>query len=38
MLTLLSEEQPVSVHESPRLQIRAGACANDASYTLALAA
>lgn len=38
MLTLLGEEQPVSVRESPRLRIHAGACANDASYDLALAA
>jgi RNA polymerase sigma factor (sigma-70 family) len=38
MLTLLGEEQPVSVRESPRLRIHAGACANDASYGLALAA
>jgi RNA polymerase sigma-70 factor (ECF subfamily) len=38
MITLLGEEQPVSVRESPRLRIHAGACANDASYGLALAA
>jgi RNA polymerase sigma-70 factor (ECF subfamily) len=38
MLTLLGEEQPVSVRASPRLQIHAGACANDASYGLTLAA
>jgi RNA polymerase sigma factor (sigma-70 family) len=38
MLMLLGEEQPVSVRESPRLRIHAGACANDASYGLALAA
>ena len=38
MVTLLAQEQPVSVHESPRPQMRAGACANDAFYVLALAA
>jgi RNA polymerase sigma factor (sigma-70 family) len=38
MVTLLGEEQPASVRESPRLRIDAGACANDASYGLALAA
>lgn len=38
MVTLLGEEQPVSVRQSPRLQIHTGACANDASYGLALAA
>lgn len=38
MVTLLGDEQPVSVHESPRLRIHAGACANDTSYRLALAA
>ncbi|WP_157778486.1 sigma-70 family RNA polymerase sigma factor [Massilia violaceinigra] len=38
MVTLLGEEQPVSVHQSPRLRIRAGACANDASYRAVLAA
>lgn len=37
MVTLLAEEQPVFVHESPRARIHAGACANDASYGLALA-
>lgn len=38
MVLLLAADQPVSVHESPSLPIRAGACANDASYGLALAA
>ena len=38
MLSLLGDEQPVSVLESPRLRIHAGACANDAAYRLALAA
>jgi RNA polymerase sigma-70 factor (ECF subfamily) len=38
MVTLLADEQPVSVRESPQLRIRAGACANDAWYGLALAA
>jgi RNA polymerase sigma-70 factor (ECF subfamily) len=38
MLTLLGEEQPVIVHEAPRLRIRAGASANDACYGLASAA
>lgn len=40
IVTLLNEEQPVSLRKSPRLQIRmhASACANDASYGLALAA
>ncbi|MES2262969.1 MAG: sigma-70 family RNA polymerase sigma factor [Pseudomonadota bacterium] len=38
MLTLLGEEQPLSVSVSPQLWIRTGACANDASYGLALAA
>jgi len=38
IVTLLAEEQPVSVRESPQLRIQAGACANDASYGLALAA
>jgi RNA polymerase sigma factor (sigma-70 family) len=38
MISLLAEEQPVSVHESPPLRLNAGACANDASYGLALAA
>jgi len=38
MVTLLAGEQPVSVCESPQLRMRAGACANDASYRLALGA
>ena len=38
MVTLLGEEQPMSVHQSPRLRINAGPCANDAAYGLALAA
>ncbi|WP_164558018.1 sigma-70 family RNA polymerase sigma factor [Massilia atriviolacea] len=38
MLTLLGEEQAVAVCASPRLRIRAGACANEASYAQALAA
>jgi RNA polymerase sigma-70 factor (ECF subfamily) len=38
MVILLGEEQPVSVRQSPRLRIRAGASANDASYGLARAA
>lgn len=38
MVTLLGDEQPVAVHEAPRLRISAGACANDASYGLAFAA
>jgi RNA polymerase sigma factor (sigma-70 family) len=38
MVSLLAEEQPVSVHESPPLRLNAGACANDASYGLAWAA
>jgi RNA polymerase sigma factor (sigma-70 family) len=40
MVTLLAGEQPVSVHDAPRLslRLRAGASANDASYRLALAA
>jgi RNA polymerase sigma-70 factor (ECF subfamily) len=38
MLSLLGERQPVSVHELPGLRINAGACANDASYSLARAA
>ena len=38
MVTLLGDEQPVSVHEAPRMRVHAGACANDASYRLALAA
>ena len=38
MVTLLAGEQPVSVCESPQARMHAGACANDASYRLALAA
>lgn len=40
IVTLLGEEQAVAMRKSPRLQIRmhASACANDASYGLALAA
>lgn len=38
MVALLGDEQPVSVHEAPALPIHAGACANDAVYSLALAA
>lgn len=38
MLSLLTDEQPVSVLESPRLRIHAEACANDVAYCLALAA
>jgi RNA polymerase sigma-70 factor (ECF subfamily) len=38
LLTLLADEQPMSVRESPPVRNRARACANDASYVLALAA
>lgn len=38
MLTLLGEEQPVSVLDAPQLRMNAGASANDAWYGLALAA
>lgn len=38
MVTLLGDEQPVAVCESPRLRIGGRACANDARYGLALAA
>ncbi|WP_051933452.1 sigma-70 family RNA polymerase sigma factor [Massilia sp. BSC265] len=38
VVTLLADEQPVSVHEAPRLRIRGRACANDASYEFVLAA
>jgi RNA polymerase sigma-70 factor (ECF subfamily) len=38
MVTLLAEEQPVSVRDYPQLRMRAGASANDACYRLALAA
>jgi RNA polymerase sigma factor (sigma-70 family) len=38
MVSLLADEQPVSVRESPQWRIHGRACANDASYGLALAA
>jgi RNA polymerase sigma-70 factor (ECF subfamily) len=38
MVTLLGEDQPMSVKTSPQLRIDADACANDAWYGLALAA
>ncbi|NHZ43425.1 sigma-70 family RNA polymerase sigma factor [Massilia sp. CCM 8693] len=38
MVSLLGDEQPVSVHEAPRLRIHAGACANDAVYWCVAAA
>lgn len=38
MVTLLGDEQPVAVCESPRWRLGAGACANDAYYNVALAA
>ncbi|NHZ34213.1 sigma-70 family RNA polymerase sigma factor [Massilia rubra] len=38
MVSLLGDEQPVSVHEAPRLRIPAGACANDALYWCVVAA
>lgn len=38
VLTLLADEQPVSVHVLAPLRMRAGACANDRSYRLELAA
>lgn len=38
MVTLLADEQPVSVRDSPQLRLHAGSSANDASYGLALAA
>lgn len=38
MVTLLGEEQPMSVHGSPKLRIHAGKCANDAAYSVNLAA
>jgi hypothetical protein len=34
MVSLLAEDQPVSVRESAPLRIRAGACADDAPYGL----
>jgi RNA polymerase sigma factor (sigma-70 family) len=38
MVSLLADEQPVSVRESPQWRIHGRACANDASYGFALAA
>jgi RNA polymerase sigma-70 factor (ECF subfamily) len=38
MVTLLGEQQPMSVQKSPQLRFRTAAGANDASYALALAA
>jgi RNA polymerase sigma-70 factor (ECF subfamily) len=38
MITLLGEEQPLSVHTAPAVRLRSRACANDASYALAMAA
>jgi len=38
MLTLLGEEQPVSVSTTPPLRFKTDACANDAFYRFALAA
>jgi ketosteroid isomerase-like protein len=38
VVTLLADEQPVSVHPFPQPRMQAGACANDASYGLAMAA
>ena len=38
MVSLLAGEQPVSVHEPVPRHLRVDACANDASYTFALAA
>ena len=38
MLTLLGDEQPVSVSTSPPWRFKTDACANDGSYGLALAA
>jgi RNA polymerase sigma-70 factor (ECF subfamily) len=38
VVTLLADEQPISVHESPPPRLHAAASANDASYALALAA
>ncbi|MFB9244956.1 sigma-70 family RNA polymerase sigma factor [Massilia antarctica] len=38
MVSLLGEEQPVAVRQSPRLPVRAGACANDASYGIVMTA
>jgi RNA polymerase sigma-70 factor (ECF subfamily) len=38
MVALLGEDQAMFMRETPRLRIRVGACANDASYRLVLAA
>jgi RNA polymerase sigma-70 factor (ECF subfamily) len=38
IVSLLAEEQPVSVHASAQLRMRAATSANDASYRLALSA
>ncbi|MES3024781.1 MAG: sigma-70 family RNA polymerase sigma factor [Pseudomonadota bacterium] len=38
MVSLLGEEQPMSVHQAPQPLFRAGPSANDASYGVALAA
>lgn len=38
VLTLLADEQPVSVHAFPQPRMRSGACANDALYSVVLAA
>ena len=38
VVTLLAEEQPMFVHEAPRMRIRPRACANDPVYALTLAA
>lgn len=38
MVALLVEEQPVFMRTSAQLRVRASACANDASYCVALAA
>ncbi|UOD28272.1 sigma-70 family RNA polymerase sigma factor [Massilia violaceinigra] len=38
MVSLLGDEQPVPVHEAPRLRIDTGACANDAVYSCVVAA
>lgn len=38
MVTLLAEEQPVSVREYPQMRVRAGAAANEACYRPSLAA
>lgn len=38
LVTLLADEQPVSVHAFPQPRMKAGACANDALYSVVLAA